>query len=38
MEKAQCLVAVAAGFNLWRGGAGNAIESFSVAVDDREPG
>ncbi|HUQ56413.1 GH12 family glycosyl hydrolase domain-containing protein [Lentzea sp.] len=28
------LVAVEAGFNLWRGGAGNAIESFSVSVDD----
>ncbi|HEX7306001.1 GH12 family glycosyl hydrolase domain-containing protein [Lentzea sp.] len=28
------LVAVEAGFNLWRGGAGNAIEKFSVTVDD----
>jgi hypothetical protein len=31
------LVAVEAGFNLWRGGAGNAIESFSVSVGDRTP-
>ncbi|HEX7307174.1 GH12 family glycosyl hydrolase domain-containing protein, partial [Lentzea sp.] len=28
------LVAVEAGFNLWRGGAGNAIEKFSVTVDE----
>jgi len=27
------LIAVEAGFNLWRGGAGNAIENFSVSVD-----
>ncbi|MDX8035686.1 hypothetical protein SK803_36250 [Lentzea sp. BCCO 10_0856] len=31
------LVAVEAGFNLWRGGAGNAIESFSVSVGDQTP-
>ncbi|GGU38240.1 GH12 family glycosyl hydrolase domain-containing protein [Lentzea flava] len=29
------LVAVEAGFNLWRGGAGNVIESFSVSIADR---
>ncbi|MEV6719168.1 hypothetical protein AB0M48_44830 [Lentzea sp. NPDC051208] len=32
------LIAVEAGFNLWRGGAGNAIENFSVSVDGRKPG
>ena len=31
------LIAVEAGFNLWRGGAGNAIENFSVSVDDQKP-
>ncbi|MGW6441623.1 GH12 family glycosyl hydrolase domain-containing protein [Lentzea sp. NPDC055074] len=31
------LVAVEAGFNLWRGGAGNAIEDFSVTVDGQKP-
>lgn len=30
-------VAVEAGFNLWRGGAGNAIESFSVSVGNQTP-
>ena len=32
------LIAVEAGFNLWRGGAGNAIENFSVSVDGQKPG
>lgn len=31
------LIAVEAGFNLWRGGAGNAIEEFSVAVEGEKP-
>ncbi|SDO67050.1 GH12 family glycosyl hydrolase domain-containing protein [Lentzea jiangxiensis] len=31
------LIAVEAGFNLWRGGAGNSIEAFSVSVDGRKP-
>ncbi|MEU3645726.1 cellulose binding domain-containing protein [Lentzea sp. NPDC034063] len=31
------LIAVEAGFNLWRGGAGNAIENFSVSVADQKP-
>lgn len=31
------LVSVEAGFNLRRGGTGNAIESFSVSAGDRTP-
>lgn len=27
------LIGIEAGFNLWRGGAGNAVEAFSVSVD-----
>ncbi|PRY40385.1 cellulose binding domain-containing protein [Umezawaea tangerina] len=31
------LIGVEAGFNLWRGGAGNAIDQFSVTVDESRP-
>ncbi|WNV88887.1 cellulose binding domain-containing protein [Umezawaea sp. Da 62-37] len=31
------LIGVEAGFNLWRGGAGNAIDEFSVTVDEPQP-